>query len=319
MSLMLVSVAHAADVQRASDMGADLVVHAGSVTSSDGKIWHIAPLAAAAAFQKPEGAGLCLARVEAQNAPDVATLARWKSQGLDGLLIDTGTAEGARLLAHLTIAHLAALVSAAHALGLICGFSGALEAPDVPRLLSLNPDILGFRLDILGEKDVRIIRDLIPSKRIAPETKLDRRVLPVRPQATERNVETDRIFVHDLVLEASIGAYDFERGITQKVRFNVDVDVTRVPHHGDDMREVFSYDLIIDAIHLILGHGHVALVETLAEHVAESVLSHPRVQRAIVKVEKLSVINGAVGVEIRRERLVEAARIHKLFPDAAEN
>ena len=133
------------------------------------------------------------------------------------------------------------------------------------------------------------------------------------------SVETDRIFVHDLVLEASIGAYDFERGITQKVRFNVDVDVTRVPHHGDDMREGFSYDLIIDAIHLILGQGHVALVETLAEHVAESVLSHLRVQRAIVKVEKLSVINGAVGVEIRRERLVEAARIHKLFPDAAEN
>ncbi len=71
--------------------------------------------------------------------------------------------------------------------------------------------------------------------------------------ASERGAETDRVFVHDLVMPCSIGAYDFERGLKQDVRFNIDVDVRRLQHHSDDMRYIFSYDLIVDAIKIILA------------------------------------------------------------------
>jgi dihydroneopterin aldolase len=51
----------------------------------------------------------------------------------------------------------------------------------------------------------------------------------------------------------------------------------------------------------VTGRGHVNFIETIAEDVAEIVLRHPRVRRVRVRVEKLDVIEGAVGVEITRE------------------
>ncbi|MGH6829903.1 MAG: dihydroneopterin aldolase, partial [Methylocella sp.] len=125
--------------------------------------------------------------------------------------------------------------------------------------------------------------------------------------AKERLVETDLIFVHDLVLPCAIGAYDFERVQNQNVRFNIDVEVRRDERQFDDMRGVFSYDVIIDAIKIILGRGHVDLIETLASGIADEILRYPCVLRVCVRVEKLDVVRGTVGVEIKRERASEKA------------
>jgi dihydroneopterin aldolase len=110
------------------------------------------------------------------------------------------------------------------------------------------------------------------------------------------------VFVRDFVVLARIGAYDFERGAPQRVLFDVDVLVRRAAAHADDMRAVFSYDIILDAIRLVAGRGHVELVETLAEEVAAILLRHARVRSVRINVRKLDVIDGSVGVEILRER-----------------
>ena len=83
--------------------------------------------------------------------------------------------------------------------------------------------------------------------------------------------------------------------------FNVEASVERAATRADDMRAVFSYDVILDAIRLVTGRGHVNFIETIAEDVAEIVLRDPRVRRVRVRVEKLDVIEGGVGVEIVRE------------------
>jgi dihydroneopterin aldolase len=200
---------------------------------------------------------------------------------------------------------------------LMSGLAGSLEAPDVPRLLPLEPDYLGFRGSLChgrlreGAIDpalVRMIRDLIPREAddegshnlpgIDWRLFLGRGYMP----AHERIVETDLIFVHDLVLPCAIGAYDFERGHTQDVRFNIDADVGRNDRRYDDMRGVFSYDVIIDSIKIILGRGHVDLIETLASGIADEILRYPCVARVSVRVEKLDVVRGTVGIEIKRER-----------------
>jgi dihydroneopterin aldolase len=91
------------------------------------------------------------------------------------------------------------------------------------------------------------------------------------------------------------------------VRFNVDAEVTRV-ETSDDMRAIFSYDVIMDAIKMILSGGHIAMVETIAERLAETVLLHERVRRVTVQVEKLDVAPGAVGVKIQREQHAASRR-----------
>ncbi|RUU72932.1 hypothetical protein EOD00_40425, partial [Mesorhizobium sp. M7A.T.Ca.TU.009.01.3.1] len=65
---------------------------------------------------------------------------------------------------------------------------------------------------------------------------------------------------------------------------------------------VFSYDIIMDGIRTIVARGHIQLSEALAEQVAAHVLENQRVVRVTVRVEKLELGPGGVGVEIERKR-----------------
>lgn len=113
----------------------------------------------------------------------------------------------------------------------------------------------------------------------------------------------DRVFMHDLVLDVEIGVYTHEKGVTQRVRFSVDVDL--IPANqalDDDIGRAFDYDTITKGIKSIIARGHINLVETLAEEVARHCLAHPRAARVTVRIEKLDKEPGAVGVEIVRSK-----------------
>lgn len=113
----------------------------------------------------------------------------------------------------------------------------------------------------------------------------------------------DRVFVHDLVLDAEIGVYTHEKGVTQRARFSVDVEVTPSDQALEDqIARVLDYDMIIATIKDILAEGHIDLVETLADEIASRCLVHPRAALVRVKIEKLDKEPGAVGVEIVRRR-----------------
>jgi FolB domain-containing protein len=118
----------------------------------------------------------------------------------------------------------------------------------------------------------------------------------------EHPADLDRIFVHDFVLPVRIGAFDSEHEAPQRVRFTVDACVARPTRVPERLPEVFSYDLITDGIRAIVAQGHIHLVETLAERIAAMVLAHPAIQSVTVRVEKLEVGPGSVGVQITRER-----------------
>ena len=257
--------------------------------------------------------------------PDLALLPRFAAAGFAGVMLDTATKGKGRLLDYLDIPSLKAFVEACRQVQLAAGLAGSLEPPDVARLLPLEPNFLGFRSALCATQDrrsrldgdhVKLVRDLIPRERSlrgGDEQKVDLRLLAARGYALDaaNKAETDRVFVHDLVLPVFIGAYDFERGRVQRVRFAIDVDIRRSAHHAEDMRDVFSYDVIVDTIRLLLSQGHVDLVETLAERIADALLSYPRVCRVIARVEKLDVIEGRVGIEITRERAAETGKLHQ--------
>ena len=113
----------------------------------------------------------------------------------------------------------------------------------------------------------------------------------------------DRIFVHDYVLEVDIGLHHHEKGVTQRVRFSVDIDIALDPKTlDDDIDQTLDYDYVINGIKAIISRGHINLVETLAEDVAQHCVSHPRAQRVEVTVEKLDKDPGAVGVRLVRQK-----------------
>lgn len=113
----------------------------------------------------------------------------------------------------------------------------------------------------------------------------------------------DRIFVRGLVLPVAIGVYDEEQGVTQKVSFTVEAQVApSVEAKGDAIAEVPSYDDLVGAVKSVLKDGHINLVETLAERIAEHCLRDKRIVSVLVRVEKLERGPASVGVEIVRPR-----------------
>lgn len=136
------------------------------------------------------------------------------------------------------------------------------------------------------------------SQRTKPKPKGHAGVALARPARV-----LDRVFIHDLVLDVEIGVYTNEKGVTQHVRFSVDVDVLPAASALDDnIVRAFDYDTIIKGIKDIIARGHINLVETLAEDVARHCLDHPRASSVLVKIEKLDKEPGAVGVEILRAK-----------------
>jgi dihydroneopterin aldolase len=277
--------------------------------------------------------GVMFADLESDAGGSVALLRRMGEAGFAGAMLDARKGAG-RLLDRMDVASLAAFVEACRAHGLLAGLAGSLEPPDIPRLLPLAPDFLGFRGALCRGGDrtapldpaaFRLVRELIPPEPGAARgggsaaTTVDYRLLAARGHSIDPDTEEgarNRIFVRDFVLPVHVGAYAHERDRLQRVRFNVDVDVLRPAHPTEDMRDVFSYDVVTDGIRMIVAQEHIALLETLAERIAALVLASARVSGVTVRVEKLDVGSGAVGVEIRRERAAEAANVRHIYPIA---
>lgn len=111
----------------------------------------------------------------------------------------------------------------------------------------------------------------------------------------------DCISLRDHVVEADIGAFQQERGLTQRLRFNIAVELR--PHQGadtDDVDRILSYDKLTGAIAAELAAERLNLLETLADRVAARILVEPQALRVFLRIEKLDRGPGALGVEIVR-------------------
>jgi len=113
------------------------------------------------------------------------------------------------------------------------------------------------------------------------------------------------VFVRDLSLIAMVGIYENEKRYPQRILVNIDC---AVQEHGgaleDDIRNVVSYEKVVKNVKSIVQDGHVNLLETLAEKIADKILKNRSIKRIRVRVEKLDIIPEAssVGIEIERTR-----------------
>ena len=113
----------------------------------------------------------------------------------------------------------------------------------------------------------------------------------------------DRISVRDHEVAVEIGAFQAERGVTQRLRFDVVVEVGA--HEGadtDDVDDILSYDTVTEAITAELAAERLNLLETLAERIAARLLAEPQPLRVFVRIQKLDRGPGKLGVEIVRGR-----------------
>lgn len=114
-----------------------------------------------------------------------------------------------------------------------------------------------------------------------------------------------RLFLKDMIVNAYIGVFPHEQGVTQRVRINVSfgVDDSRDLTEGvDDLSRTVSYETAVLTIRRLATETHTQLVETLAERIAIEVMKDRRVRVVRISVEKLDIFSDldSVGVEIER-------------------
>src|SRR6185312_2646408 len=121
------------------------------------------------------------------------------------------------------------------------------------------------------------------------------------PRLADSRRALRHVFLRDMVLPASIGIYPHEHAARQRVRINVDLAVeddgaralSRAGVGRDELSRVVDYERVADTVRSIVAGGHIKLVETLAERIAEACLGDKRVHSARIRIEKLDIFPDA--------------------------
>ncbi len=121
---------------------------------------------------------------------------------------------------------------------------------------------------------------------------------PLLSTAPALRMEGFKVFVRGLLVQAEIGLYPHERGRMQPLVIDVELELEPLPVAG--IADTVNYETLADYAAALAGQGHVDLVETFAERLAQGCLDNPRVMRARVRVEKPQALERAqaAGVEI---------------------
>jgi len=123
------------------------------------------------------------------------------------------------------------------------------------------------------------------------------------PAANLARIIVTKVFVRGLKVDAQIGVYDHEHGRVQPLIVDVELDVNA--SHCERLGDTVNYEMVGEAARAIAAEGHIDLVETFAERLAQACFFDHRVTRARVRVEKplaLAPHAAAAGVEITAVR-----------------
>lgn len=112
----------------------------------------------------------------------------------------------------------------------------------------------------------------------------------------------DKIFLHGMKAETLIGVYDWEREQPQTLLLDLVVGVPEKSGADDDINNTVHYADVCEAVRASLKNQRFLLLEALAEHVADLVLSDFGALWVWVRIVKPGILPDVreVGVEIER-------------------
>jgi dihydroneopterin aldolase len=118
----------------------------------------------------------------------------------------------------------------------------------------------------------------------------------------------DIIFLKELKIETIIGVFDWEREVKQTVIFDLEIATNiRKAAATDNLDDTLNYKAVAKRLIAFVSQSEFKLVETLAERVAEIILTEFSVSWVKIQLNKPGAVRGArdVGVIIERGRKPE--------------
>ena len=113
----------------------------------------------------------------------------------------------------------------------------------------------------------------------------------------------DIVFINDLRIETIIGIYDWERKVKQTISLDLEMGTDiRKSAATDAIEDTLNYKAVAKRLIAFVGESEYQLVETLAEKIADIVLSEFDVPWLKLTVHKPGAVRGSrdVGVTIER-------------------
>ena len=111
------------------------------------------------------------------------------------------------------------------------------------------------------------------------------------------------VFVNRLAVEASIGIHPHERENKQTIWLTIDAGVLEESASAEAIGDVVCYEDMCKTATALASDGHIDLVETLAERIADRLMEDPRLVQIRVQIEKPQAIAQAASVGIAISRL----------------
>ena len=112
--------------------------------------------------------------------------------------------------------------------------------------------------------------------------------------------------IRRLLVDMFIGVHEHEKRSKQRVAIDVELELD-YPAEGFSKgiyKNVACYETLVNKIKNLAKEGHVVLVETFADKIADISLDDERVISAAIHVEKLDIFSdcAAVGATIKKSR-----------------
>lgn len=113
----------------------------------------------------------------------------------------------------------------------------------------------------------------------------------------------DIVYLHGIACECTIGVWEWEKAIRQKLIMDIDVgcDISKAAEN-DDLNDALDYQALAEVVQLFASEHQFDLLETLAERLASLILSDFKAPWVKIKIDKGPAVKGVkhVGVMIER-------------------
>ena len=114
-----------------------------------------------------------------------------------------------------------------------------------------------------------------------------------------------KVLIKELILNIKLGYFDFEKEKPQKVKFSLEANYKdKKPTNDKDLKSIVNYDKLVKLIKKLVKNRHYNFLETLAEDIFDELFKDKRIDKIVLKIEKLEIIKdcSSVGIQISKKR-----------------
>ena len=114
-----------------------------------------------------------------------------------------------------------------------------------------------------------------------------------------------KVLIKELILNIKLGYFDFEKEKPQKVKFSLEANYKdKKPTNDRDLKSIVNYDKLVRLIKKLIKNKHYNFLETLAEDIFDEIFKDRRIDKIVLKIEKLEIMKdcSSVGIQISKKR-----------------